>query len=423
MKKALKNICFLCLCLILAGAWLGAQEARAVSEVAYGSIPDNNINWRLWDDGELVFSVAYDTGEASIPSMSHDSTSEWLAYKSQIKTITINHYNNTNITSIGSHAFAGCANLTAVDIPSGTVTSIGSYAFSGCTKLSSLNFSGTSLTSIGSYAFQNCTGLTSLTLTDNITSVDGTAFYGADSLRVYVPTPKGSAARAVSNAGRYYVTGDNAFALRYESGHYVLRAYTGTAASVTVPSHVDVLGYQAFKGNTTLTSVTVPASVTSMETHVFDGCTGLTTVTLSEGLTGISSYAFTGCSGLTAINIPNSVTSIGSYAFYNCTSLTSLTLTDNITSVDSTAFYGASSLRVYVPTPKGSAAQAVSSAGTYYVIGDDAFALRYESNSYVLRAYTGEAASVTVPSYVDVLGYQAFMDNTTITSVTLPTSV
>ena len=42
-----------------------------------------------------------------------------------------------SVTSIGSHAFAGCSGLTSIEIPN-SVTSIGSYAFSGCSGLTSI---------------------------------------------------------------------------------------------------------------------------------------------------------------------------------------------------------------------------------------------------------------------------------------------
>jgi hypothetical protein len=250
----------------------------------------------------------------------------------------------SSVKDTGDSVFYGCTNLATVTIAEG-LGAIKSYAFSGCASLGSINIPAT-VTDIGDYAFQNCAALGTLTLTNNITSVRSTAFYGADSLRVYVPanSPKGSAARAVSNAHDYYLTGDNAFALRYDGTTCTLKTYTGTAATVTIPSHVDYLAYGAFQDNTTITNVTIPSSVKDTGDSVFYGCTNLATVTIAEGLEAIKSYAFSGCASLGSINIPDSVTSIGGYAFQNCAALGTLTLTNNITSVRSTAFYGINDL-------------------------------------------------------------------------------
>ena len=59
--------------------------------------------------------------------------------------------------SLCDEAFAGCAAMTGLDIPS-TVTTIGESAFSGCTGLTGLVMPN-DLTSIGDCAFENCTKL------------------------------------------------------------------------------------------------------------------------------------------------------------------------------------------------------------------------------------------------------------------------
>ena len=246
MKKLIKVCLLLCLCLLLCEG-LGMQEARALDSVANGSI--DNITWILWSDGNLVFRVYYDTGSASIPNMAADSTSEWLAYKTQIKTVTITHYDNTNITSIGSYAFAGCTNLTQVDIPDGTVTSIGSNAFNGCSKL------------------------TSLTLPANITSVGSGAFSGtASGFKVRVASATSATAKAISDRGySFYVNSDNNYALQCSSaGVVTLKSYTGSATSVTLPSHIQVIGYNAFK-DTSVTSLTLTNNVSSVSSSAFNG--------------------------------------------------------------------------------------------------------------------------------------------------------
>ena len=66
-----------------------------------------------------------------------------------------------SVTSIGSSAFTGCSNLTAITIPN-SVTSIGERAFSDCTALTSITIPD-SVTSIGERAFECCTSLTSVT--------------------------------------------------------------------------------------------------------------------------------------------------------------------------------------------------------------------------------------------------------------------
>lgn len=63
-----------------------------------------------------------------------------------------NIYDGTpyNLSYIGDYAFAGCENLTVLDVPH--VTYFGDYAFFGCPKISSIKFS-RDITHIGDYAF------------------------------------------------------------------------------------------------------------------------------------------------------------------------------------------------------------------------------------------------------------------------------
>ena len=272
--------------------------------------------------------------------------------------------------------------------------------------------------------------LKALTVTDSLASVGAYQGFGyaEGALRIYVPTPNGSAAKAVCNAyGNqlkvYFVIGTD-MALQYNSSKDVvtLRAYTGSAENVVIPAYIDAIYEYAFSGNATMKTVTM-TSVKSMGKSVFWGCAALETATLGEGLTAIPTQAFYNCVNLTSVSIPATVTSIGGGAFSGCTSLPSLTLTDNVTEIGPYGMCPAA-VRVYVPTPTGSAAIAVSNAyqggHDYYVVGDDSFALRCSGEGVVtLRAYTGSAENVVIPAYIDAIYEYAFSGNATMKTVTM----
>ena len=75
---------------------------------------------------------------------------------SNLTSVTIGN----NVTSIGYRAFSSCSGLTSITIPN-SVTSIGGSAFKECYSLTSITI-GESVASIGSSAFEGCSGLTSI---------------------------------------------------------------------------------------------------------------------------------------------------------------------------------------------------------------------------------------------------------------------
>ena len=86
-----------------------------------------------------------------------------------------------------------------------------------------------------------------------------------------------------------------------------------------------------------VTNVIIEEGVTSIGFQAFRGCTSLTSVTIPEGVISIGDCAFEFCTSLTSVTIPDSVTTIGNYAFAGCTSLTSVTIPDSVTSIGEVA--------------------------------------------------------------------------------------
>merc|ERR1712032_464701 len=66
------------------------------------------------------------------------------------------------MTSVESHAFAGCTGLTSLTLPE-TMRSVRTNAFAGCTGITALTLPH-ALTSVGTSAFAGCTALTSVVL-------------------------------------------------------------------------------------------------------------------------------------------------------------------------------------------------------------------------------------------------------------------
>ena len=296
------------------------------------------------------------------------------------------------VTSIGDYAFWNCRSLTKVTIPEG-VTSIGESAFQYCISLTEVNIP-KSVETIGDEAFETCDSLTEVTIPEGVTSIGVYAFKFCNSL-TEVTIPEGVTS-----------IGDGAF----ES----CRSLT----EVTISEGVTSIGETTFAGCRSLTEVTIPKSVTSIGGSAFQSCSSLTKATIPEGVTSIRGSVFEGCSSLREVTIPKSVTSIESHAFYNCGAL-------------ATVYYGGTqedwdALKKNISeynTPLLNANIIYSENSSDY-----AYSVNDAGDGVTITKYNGAEKTVVIPSElggkpVTAIGNEAFLENTTITSVTIPEGV
>ncbi len=109
------------------------DSTRAV--IDYGECGLNNdddINWILYSDGELVITGGEEIDLALEPRHS------WWEYSELVKKVTIGY----GMTYMGDSSFSKCTNLTSITIPN-SVKTISYYAFKNCTSLTDVYFEGT----------------------------------------------------------------------------------------------------------------------------------------------------------------------------------------------------------------------------------------------------------------------------------------
>ena len=282
--------------------------------------------------------------------------------------------NEYSVTSIGFQAFDYCSSLTSIEIPN-SVTYIEEQAFKGCTSLTNVTFGENSqLTEIGYSAFEGCSSLTNIEIPNPVTYIGYTAFKGCTSL---------------------------------------------TNVTFGENSQLTEIGYYAFKDCTSLTSIEIPNSVITIGFSkenwypggAFEGCTSLTSVTFGENSQLTTIYGgFIGCTSLTSIEIPNTVTAIGN-TFKDCTSLTSVIFGENSQlNTISGSFSGCTSLTsIEIPNSVTVIEEGSLSA-------DEIFGA-FEGCTSLTSVTFGENSQLTE------IGYNAFKDCTSLTSIEIPNSV
>lgn len=264
--------------------------------------------------------------------------------------VSLKEFNFTDkIKSIAVGAFNGCKSINSISIPS-NITIIGDDAFYGCENLKVVTFADCTNNISLSNPFKQCpieklnigrdinynefsgspfrylTSLTDVTISDNVTSLYLSFFYGCTGLET-INLP--NSIKEIWNAA--FRECENLKTIHLPDSLTKIYPYTFYGCSslqeITIPSSVTVIGNYAFQECSNLSSAILPDSLTGIADYAFSGCC-LSSIDIPHNKTiKIGDGAFEGNS-LTSIPIPNNVTSIGSLAFADCVNLKEVVLED-----------------------------------------------------------------------------------------------
>ena len=262
-----------------------------------------------------------------------------------------------------------------------TVTAIGYSAFGSLStpiNVSSVFIPATVL-SIGDSAFIYCDALTTVTFAENsqLKSIERAAFWGSEHVHP-----------------------------RFKE--------------IKIPDSVETIGNGAFYECRDLERIALPSALQTLSSVTFYNCTALSEVTFPASLKTIESSAFSGCRNLSKVKLPASLTAIQSSVFHLCINLKtvsydgSLEQWSRITADNDVLGYSCPSL-------------VMSDYTAQFILVKNAF-LDPPPKTVTITKYTGTESTVILPSTISSwpvtkIGEDAFQDNTTITSVTIPASV
>lgn len=243
-----KLILILAACMLLCALF----PAYASTENSCGA----NASWSL-DNGTLLIA-----GSGPMADYSPDTAAPWYGQKDAIHTVIISE----GITSIGSHAFSHCENLTSAALPE-TLQAIGSCAFWGCTALRSISLPD-SLSQLSFGAFFKCSALTEVSIPSGITALEPSVFAQCERLE-----------------------------------------------TVVLHDNITSIGEDAFSRCYSLQHIALPLSLQSIGRHAFFGCAQLSQLTFPEQLRQIDEASFYGCINLTTLRFMGTVPQLAERAF------------------------------------------------------------------------------------------------------------
>lgn len=236
--------------------------------------------------------------------------------------------------------------------------------------------------------------------------------------------------------------------------------YTDTSAtSIVFPSTIGGLPvveigdngnkniFNATTANTTLTSVTLPHTLIRIGEYAFYYCQGLSKVNLEstaasagqvlipESVMDIYDFAFKYCKALTTLNLPGTVRYIKD-SFLDCTGMTSLTFNEGLKQIAGEDFYNCKKITGTVTLPASLAtinsnpfgnvtisAVAVASGNTAFTVENG---ILFNKAKTVLITYpkmkTATNGTYTIPDGVTEIRRRSFQGNSSLTSITFPSS-
>ena len=327
------------------------------------------------------------------------------------------------VTEIGASAFAGCKQLSTVQL-SNKLTKLGELAFSDCTSLTSIRipksletasctyygagpFKGclalqnveleTGMTKIPDNLLASCPGFTAITIPDSVTQIGKSAFSGSKLESIRIPD-------TVTGMGDHVFSGCTELkdvTLPNIRQNIVSGMFAGCTSleKIVLPETVTAIRADAFKDCTSLKDITWSKAPEIIESCAFQNCSALTEVTIPDSVKSIGFGAFSDCSALSTVMIPGTVKTIGSEAFRNCDALTTVTIPDSVTSYGSQMFYDCDALTT---VKLGSGMKTIPES---------------------MFEHCDALESLSIPRCVTSVGNNAFKDCTKFTSVTIPRSV
>ncbi len=225
-------------------------------------------------------------------------------------------YEGLPVKGISTAAFQYCS-ITSVTIPEGYET-ISAEAFAGCYNLTKINLPD-SVTYVGSDVFKNCgTGV--------IETEDGVNYVGKWAV---------SCDASITEAN-----------LRSDTVGIAQKAFYNCSALTTVnlPENLKYINESAFSHCKNLSNVVLPTGLLEIGAFAFQGCEAFTEILIPNGVTRIEDYTFSKCTGLKTVDLGSGVEYIGWNAFEYC-AMESLTIGDSVKTICKYAFYECSSLK------------------------------------------------------------------------------
>lgn len=348
----------------------------------------------------------------------------------------------TALKKLGVDAFNGTTNVTVVDFSKAPIDNVSARAFAN-SSIARVNLGGIKIISMSAFADS---GLSIVSDGESVESIKKMAFYKTkiNSVGIFqnvvdIEEKAFHETDFFNNESGLVVIGKVLYSAKSEGGTitpnttvvsiapYAFENSQYAALDLSGFSNLKYVGSFAFANNSSIVEVTLPASLSEIKDSAFTG-SSIKKINLSacSNISRIWQYAFANCKNLDTITFATFTStddmavklSINDYAFSGCTALVTLNLPENLGTLDSYAFKGCTALttvnfvanaKFITPEPTGGeepTTTAYDPAGLVTTIGDGAF---MDCTSLT---------TVTLPYFIARIGNSAFENCTALATFT-----
>ena len=326
------------------------------------------------------------------------------------------------LKKLGVDAFNGTTNVTVVDFSKAPIDNVSARAFAN-SSIARVNFGGIKIISMSAFADS---GLSIVSDGESVETIKKMAFYKTkiNSVGIFqnvvdIEEKAFHETDFFNTASGLVIIGKVLYYDKSEGGSYSVDTRVVSIAPYAFESTkyatLDLRGFSnlkyvgsfAFANNKSIVEVTLPASLSEIKDSAFTG-SSIKKINLSEcsNISRIWQYAFANCKNLDTITFATFTSTddmavklaINDYAFSGCTALVTLNLPENLGTLDSYAFKGCTALTT----------------------------VNFVANAKFITPETTEGGTDPAPAAYDpaglvtTIGDGAFMDCTSLTTITLP---
>ena len=304
--------------------------------------------------------------------------------------------------------------LKSVAVPDG-IEKINEYTFAYCTALSFTNINLNSVKEVGDYAFLNCTSIKEISL-PNVEKLGYAAFAQSSIQKINLNNNKTSGDLAIGELAFYQCEYLYTVNLPKNNNVNITIAKGAFYQCTSLVSYSQIATRsRTYPMRTTLTENGINlARVTSIGDYAFTGCEALTNVDLLA-CKSIGYAAFAKCDKLTAVTMPV-IEDIGRIAFYD-TAIGNIEIPNTIKNIGQGAFCSLdANISLYDGQDYSNANIKLESGVVYMKLKDGTYMLVYYPESLTNSTYT-------IMDNTSIIGEYAFLNNSYITTVIMPSSV